>query len=249
MPAVAALLGIGVAWAGSIGRDATGNRARLVALSVALAASVYYVERLEYGRTGVWWISLAGALGALALAALMRLGPRDARDAGSTRTMWLGGGAIALTLVAALALGLSADVVAIEDNVTDAGYVGALPAEELHLLSSYLRTHQGAARYEVAAESATDIGSLIVKDARPVLVLTTYDARVFTNVTELQRRIARGEVKYAFLNTFCGTSSFYSTNAACSEPARWIRMHGTDVSRAAGLSHGGILWLLPGAKQ
>jgi 4-amino-4-deoxy-L-arabinose transferase-like glycosyltransferase len=250
MPAVAAMLGIGVAWAGSIGRDATGNRVRLIALIVALVATVYYVERLEYGRTGVWWISLAGTLGALMLAALTRLGLRDVRDdSGSTRAMWLGGAAIALTLVAMLALPLSADVAAIENNVSDAGYVGALPAEEQHLLSSYLRAHQGPARYEVAAESATDIGSLIVQDARPVLVLTTYDARVFTNVAKLQRLIKRGEVRYAFLNTFCGNASFFSTNAACSEPARWIRAHGTDVSRAAGLSRGGILWLLPGAKQ
>ncbi len=76
------------------------------------------------------------------------------------------------------------------NNVTDAGYVGALPREEQHLISSYLRAHQGGARYELAAESATQIGSLIVQDARPVVILTTYDARVFTTVAELQRLIA-----------------------------------------------------------
>ncbi len=71
--------------------------------------------------------------------------------------------------------------------MTDAGYVGALPSEEQRLVSAYLRAHQGGARYELAAESATQIGSLIVQDARPVLILTTYDARVFTTVAELQR--------------------------------------------------------------
>ena len=55
----------------------------------------------------------------------------------------------------------------------------------------------------MAAESATSIGSLIVKDARPMLVLTTYDGRVFTSVAELKRLIAQGKVRYAFLNTFC----------------------------------------------
>ncbi len=247
VPAVAALLGIGVAWAGSFaGRGSAENRARLVALIVALVATVYYVERLLYGRPGVWWISLAGAFGAIAFAALVRLSPRQPNR---LRITLLSGATIALTLVAVLALPLSADVTAIDNNVTDAGYVGALPSEEQHLLSAYLRTHQGGARYEVAAESATEIGSLIVQDARPVLILTTYDARVFTNVAELQRRIANGEVKYAFLSTFCGRhASLSSTNAACSEPVRWIRAHGTDVSRAAGLSHAGVLWLLPGAK-
>ncbi len=252
VPAVAALLGIGVAWAGSLAaRGRTENRARLIALVVALAATVYYVERLLYGRPGVWWITLAGAFGAIAFAALARLGPRWPifDRSGSTRAALIGSATIALTLVAVLALPLSADVTAIDNSVTDAGYVGALPAEEQHALSAYLRAHQGAARYEVAAESATEIGSLIVADARPVLILTTYDARVFTNVAELQRRIAAGEVRYAFLNTFCGAhASLSSTNAACAEPVRWIRAHGTDVSRAAGLPRAGILWLLPEAK-
>jgi hypothetical protein len=256
MPAVAAMLGIGVAWAGTIagrrsselrsGDGSLEDRVRLLALTVALVATVYYVEQLLFGRSGVWWITLAAALGAIALAVLMRLGPRGP---GCSRTALLGGATIALTLVAVLALPLSADITAIENDVTDAGYVGALPGQEQHLLSSYLRDHQGTARYEVATESATAIGSLIVQDARPVLILTTYDARVFTNVAELQRRIALGEVKYAFLNTFCGArASFSSDNAACSEPARWIRAHGTDVSRQAGLSRSGILWLLPGVK-
>ena len=252
VPAVAALLGIGVAWAAS-GRA----RARLIALLVGLAAVVYYVERLLYGRTGVWWITLAAAVGALALAALARVGPptnpgpssgvAGSRPANDLRATSLSAATIALTLVAVLALPLSADVTAIDAHVTDAGYVGALPSEEQRLLSAYLRAHQDGARYELAAESATQIGSLIVQDARPVLVLTTYGARVFTTVARLQELIARGEVSYAFLNSFCGRR-VSALNAACSAPALWVRAHGTDVSRQAGLSRAGVLWLLPGAK-
>ena len=91
-----------------------------------------------------------------------------------------------MTLVAVLAMEVKADVSAIHDHVTDAGYVGALPTEEQHLISTYLRAHQDGASYEVAAESATQIGSLIVQDARPVLVLTTYNGRVFTTVAKLE---------------------------------------------------------------
>ena len=240
VPVVAALLGIGVAWACVGERRAAYRRARLVALVVALVASVYYVERLLYGRTGVWWVTLAAAVGALALTAIARVGPRrDGRRAG-----WLAGATIMLTLVTVGALPLSADVASIDGGVTDAGYVGALPREEQRLVSSYLRSHQGSARYDFAAESATQIGSLIVQEARPVLILTTYDARVFTTLPELQRTIARGEVRYAFLNTFCG-KHISPINAACSRPARWIRAHGTDISRQAGLGRGGVLWLLP----
>ena len=243
VPAVAALLGIGVAWACAIDRRSAYSRARLIALAVALVASVYYVERLLYGRTGVWWVTLVGALGAIAFAgfALVR------RRAEAGHDGWLSAATIALTLVTVGALPLSADIVSIKSGVTDAGYVGALPREEQRLVSSYLRSHQGNARYELAAESATQIGSLIVQEARAVLILTTYDARVFTTVPELQRAIARGEVKYAFLNSFCG-KHISPINAACARPARWIRAHGTDVSHQAGLSRGGVLWLLPGAK-
>jgi 4-amino-4-deoxy-L-arabinose transferase-like glycosyltransferase len=244
VPAVAALLGIGVAWACASARGSPYGRARLIALIVALAASVYYVERLLFGRTGVWWVTLIGALGAIALAGFARVG-RGADGGRGGR--WLGAATIALTLVTVCALPLSADVVSIKGGVTDAGYVGALPREEQRLVSSYLRSHQGSARYELAAESATQIGSLIVQEARAVLILTTYDARVFTTVPELRRAIARGEVKYAFLNSFCG-KHISPINAACARPVRWIRAHGTDVSRQAGLDRGGILWLLPGAR-
>jgi hypothetical protein len=192
----------------------------------------------------VWWLSLAGALSALALAALARLGPRAS---GPIRTALISGATIAMTLLSVLALPVSVDVTAIENRVGDAGYVGALPGEEQRQVSSYLLAHQGSARYEMAAESATQIGSLIVQDARPVVILTTYEARVFTDVAKLKRLIAGGEVRYAFLNTYCGRVAS-KVNAACSAPARWIRAHGTDVSWQAGLTRHKVLWLLPGTK-
>ena len=86
----------------------------------------------------------------------------------------------------------------------------------------------------MAALSATQIGSLIVQDGRPILVLTTYGARVFTTVAQLKQLIAEGKVRYAFLNTFCSRHGG-PLNPACSEPAKWMREHGTDVSREAGL--------------
>ena len=210
---------------------------------MALAATVYYVERLLYGRPGVWWVALAGAIGALALAALARLSPPGP---GGLRATLLGGATIALTLVAVLTLPISVNVTAIDNRVSDAGYVGALPGEEQRQVSDYLRAHQGGARYEMAAESATQIGSLIVQDARPVVILTTYDARVFTSVAKLKRLIAQGAVRYAFLNSYCSRHAS-TVNAACSAPAKWIRANGTDVSRQAGLSRHKVLWLLPGA--
>ena len=189
-----------------------------------------------------WWIALAGALGALALAGLARIRVRPSARSSAL----LAGGTLALALLAIAAIPVEVDKTAIENRVSDAGYIGALPGGQQRALSSYLIAHQGSARYELAAESATGIGSLIVQDARPVVVLTTYEARVFTTVAQLKRLIAEGAVRYAFLNTYCATYS--TTNAACAAPARWIRAHGTDVSIQAGLEHHKLLYLLPGAK-
>ncbi|HWJ50694.1 MAG TPA: glycosyltransferase family 39 protein, partial [Solirubrobacteraceae bacterium] len=240
-PAVAAMLGIGVAWACGQAVDRRESVLKLAILAGSLVAAVFYAERLMYGTPATWWIALLGALGAIALAALARFpgspSPRRASLAGA--------GATVLTLVAILAVPFGADVTAIETHITDAGYVGALPSEQQRPLSAYLRAHQGGARYEVAAESATAIGSLIVQDARPVLVLTSYSGRVFTSIAKLQQLVAEGQVRYAFLNTFCGHVAT-STNPACAAPVKWVRAHATDVSREAGLGKNGLLYRLPG---
>jgi hypothetical protein len=252
-PVVAAMLGIGLAWVLSdTGNDAKSPdgrlrigsaSVRLAWLVVTLALAVYYSERLLYGHPSEWWIALAGAIGAIACAALARL----PRLAPRLRRLLSPAAAMALALVAVLAIPLKADLTAISNRVSDAGLVGELPGDQQHPLSAYLLSHQDGARYEVAAESATAIGSLIVSDARPVLVLTTYDARVFTSIAKLERLVAEGRVRYAFLNTFC-TDQAASVNPACAAPVKWVRAHGTDISIKAGLPQGGLLYLLPGAK-
>jgi 4-amino-4-deoxy-L-arabinose transferase-like glycosyltransferase len=239
VPAVAATLGIGIAWAAQ-----PRGLLRPSVLVVALAATVYYAERLMYGTPTVWWIAFLAAIAALLAAALARAPALPAR----LRAVLAPGVVLVLSLCAMLALSLNTDIRAIQDHVTDAGEVGALPGEELEPLSKYLRANQRGARYEVAAQSATQIGALIVRDGRPVVVLTSYGARVFTTTAQLKRLIAKGEVRYAFLNSPC-PHHISPNNPACSPPAKWIRAHGTDVSRAAKLRRGKTLWLLPGAAK
>ena len=238
VPAVAAMLGIGAAWASQ-----PRGRLRPIVLLIALVVIVVYGERLLYGTPPEWWISALSALAAIVLAALARLPGTPLR----LRTVLAPPAVLVLSLCAPLSIAFGADIVAINDHISDAGYVGALPAEELKLASSYLRAHQGSARYEVAAQSATQIGSLIVKDARPIVILTTYNARVFTSVSKLKHLITSGELRYAFLNTPCPHHPL-PTDPGCSPPAKWIRAHARDVSRQAGLKRGGVIWLLPGAK-
>jgi 4-amino-4-deoxy-L-arabinose transferase-like glycosyltransferase len=150
----------------------------------------------------------------------------------------------ALVLVALLAIPLVASVQAVRAKTSDAGNVGALGGEEQRLLSSYLLGHQGSAHYELAAGEATNVASLIVQDVRPVLMLTTYNGLPLTSVARLKALIARGEVRYAFLNSVCGPHPS-STVAGCAPAALWVRAHGTDVSQQADLHARGVLWRLP----
>ncbi len=149
---------------------------------------------------------------------------------------------LALPLTALLAFPLVASVEAVEAKLSDAGNVGALGPLEQRALSAYLLAHQGSARYELAAGSSTSVASLIVQDQRPVLMLTTYNGIPFTSVAQLKALIARGEVRYAFLDSVC-TPTSPKTTAGCAPAALWIRAHATDVSRQAGL-RGGVLWRL-----
>jgi hypothetical protein len=211
---------------------------RLALLAGAVLVVVVYAAHLLYGTIAVWWLTLLAGLGAVVLAALA--GGPAVRDEARRR---LTAGALTLTLLCALAIPAMASISAINEKVSDAGHVGEIPAAQQRLISRYLRAHQGTARYEVAVDAATRVGSLVVADARPVLVLTTYAARTLTGVARLRQLIAQGQVRYALLGNPCGRHTPPS-NASCSAPVRWIRAHATDVSAQAGLPRSHILWRL-----
>jgi 4-amino-4-deoxy-L-arabinose transferase-like glycosyltransferase len=151
---------------------------------------------------------------------------------------------LAVPLIALLAIPLLASIEAVGDRTSDAGNVGAIDPAEQRALSTYLRAHQAGARYELAAASATSIASLIVEDARPVVMLTSYNGLPLTSVAELKALISRGEVRYALLDSVCRRGAA-KTTAGCAPAARWVRAYGTDVSRQAGLRISGVLWRLP----
>ena len=232
-PAVAAALGIGVAWAAELPQIGWRGRVRLLALTVTLLAVTIYAERLLFGASAVWWVTAAGAAGALALA-WTGLPRGEAQRMGIT----------ALALLCLLAVPLWASLRATRENVSDTTPIGVLHRGELAPLSAYLRAHQGSAYYEAAFDSGTKMGELVERDARPILVLTTLDGRVLTTVARLRALVAAGKVRYAFLDEGCGPQS-PPTDADCSAPARWVSAHGTDVSKQAGMPRPGMLWRLP----
>jgi len=220
------------------------------ALIVLVRRRAQRLQRATATGVYVWLLS-----GVVLFSAMARLHPRYVESftpavaaaigigigliaAGQRRARWL-----AVPLTALLALPLVASVEAVKAKDTDAGNVGQLAPAEQRALSAYLLPRQGSARYQLAAGSATAVASLIVADRRPILMLTTYNGRPFTSVSALKRTIARGEVRYAFINSLCGPHS-PKTTSGCAPAALWVRAHSTDVSRRAGLAPG-MLWRLP----
>jgi hypothetical protein len=124
----------------------------------------------------------------------------------------------------------------------DSAAAGKMPASKLDALSAFLRAHQRSARYEVAGASILKSASLIIRDARPVLTLTGPGGRQLVTRRQLVRRARAGQVRYALIGSVKCTRK--GKGAGCARVVRWIRANATDVSKAAGMPHRGILYRL-----
>jgi hypothetical protein len=70
---------------------------------------------------------------------------------------------------------------------------------------------------------------VVVRDARPILLLTTVDARPLVTLGELRSRIRAGAVSYVLMRGRCPHPP-YHVLPACSAAVRWVQAHGTDVT-------------------
>jgi hypothetical protein len=66
---------------------------------------------------------------------------------------------------------------------------------------------------------------LIIRDARPVLMLTSYNGRPLLTPAQLAALVRRGEVRFALLG-----------GGGHAPVVRWARAHAHDVSAAAGVA-------------
>jgi hypothetical protein len=178
-------------------------------------------------------IAIMAGLAGLALA----LAAADARRRAIVVTA-----ATALILVAALAVPAATSLRLVRAGAGDSAAAGRMRAATLHPLRAYLRRHQGGARYEVAGASILKSASLIIRDARPVLVLTGPGGRTLVGRRELMRRVRAGQVRYALIGHVKCTRQ--GRGAGCAPVVRWIRSHAADVSLRAGLPHRGVLYRL-----
>lgn len=148
-----------------------------------------------------------------------------------------------LGLVATLATGLLAwplatSVALSSGGAEDSQTLGAMPGAQVDALSRYLATHQRGLHYEIATSDPIIAAPLIVRDARPVLMLTSWAGQPLTSPAALAALVRTGAVHHVLLaETGCRTR----TAPSCAPAVRWALAHGTDVSAAAGLGPGRIL--------
>ena len=238
----------------------------LVAAWLALAVTLALGSWRRLGRLGKAGVATLGgwlAIGTLLFSVMRRLQPRyfeaftpavagslgagavlAARSAAARwghprRWSALAGACVGLVVVAGLATSISA----VARGSTDSGRPGGMAAARVARLSAYLRAHQGGARYEVASLSAAKAGPLVVRDGRPVMILTSLYGQPLVSVQRLAAAVRGGEVRYALAGAAC-TPGSRDRLTGCSAQAAWIRAHGTDVSHAAGQPSRGLVYRL-----
>jgi 4-amino-4-deoxy-L-arabinose transferase-like glycosyltransferase len=232
-PAVAGVLGIALV---AVARAAARRRTDALALcAAAIAAAVAGPLTGSHGTAVA--LAAAAALGAVLLAGAA---------SSVTRRGGLVAVAAALTLAAALAVPAATALRLVRSGEGDSAAAGHMPAATLEPLSAYLRAHQGHARYEVAAPSILKAASLIVRDARPVLVLAGVYGRPLLTPAQLAQRARAGQVHYVLLGKL---KCVHGKGNGCSPVVQWARRHGTDVSRAAGLPYRHMLYRLPTTRK
>jgi 4-amino-4-deoxy-L-arabinose transferase-like glycosyltransferase len=189
-PAIAAAVGIGVA-----------RLAPRAPRLLAAAAAVVAVAGIALVHPPAW--AVVAALGAGAVGLVLALARRPAA-------------ALAVcALVAALAVPAASAVSVARRHTSDAGLV--VHIRGIGALSAFLVAHQGSRRYEVTSSAVMRAAPLIVRDARPVLMLTSYNGRPLLTPARLAQLVRSGEVRYVLLG------------GGRSPVVRWARAHAHPV--------------------
>jgi hypothetical protein len=149
---------------------------------------------------------------------------------------------VGASLVALLAAPLATSSRVSAAHNSDAQRAGTMPAQTAASLSRFLLAHRHGARYEVVSSTVTKPAALIIRDAQPVLMLTSLQGRPLTSAPQLAAAVRSGAARYALLGR--GHCTPRDPHAAdCAPAVVWARAHGTDVSAQAGL-RAGLLYQL-----
>ncbi|MEA2426572.1 MAG: hypothetical protein QOF37_200 [Thermoleophilaceae bacterium] len=231
-PAVGAAVGISLA---SLLAAARRGRFEAFVLAVGVLASAAYLA----------WASSRGAGTAVTAVLAAGLAAIAFVIGGGARARWaralLAAGA-ALALVSMFVPPAARSIALVHHHSTDAGHIGDMPAARTTALSRYLAPRTRGVRYEVVSESFSKVAPLIVRDGRPVVIATGVKHRPLISLRRLRSDVTAGRVRYALFGDHCGKTSGRKLRR-CPALARWLRAHGTEVSRQAGLPPGTLFRL------
>jgi 4-amino-4-deoxy-L-arabinose transferase-like glycosyltransferase len=233
-PALAAAIGYGAAsLAGLTGSAGRAGAPSIVALAAALAATSAYTTSFKPASIA------AGAVALIVAAVGAALIARSPGRVGYS-AKWL---TVALILASALAFPVHQSVKLIRTNWTDSlGLATASPATA-KALSSYLGPRTAGVRYELAVDEPLGLAPLIISDRRRILPLTSWAGRQLTSLAALQAAVRASEVRYGLIASFhCNAAT--AAWASCGPGAVWIRTHGIDVTKQAGIGGSSRLYKL-----
>jgi len=240
-PAIAIALGTSLVVLGRRARERAWTYALPATLLLCVVESAAGTGKLS--RAGLYAVVLVAVAIAVAAVALLRRSSRRA-----LLPAWCSPTAAAAALLAAvLVLVMLDDDVRVirDDSGVQASEVSFAPALT-DALSRFLRSHQDGARYEAAFSAPTLAAPLIIKDGRPILLLTSLNAEPLVTLKDLRRDAAEGEVRYVFTEGICPGPQ-YKTLPACSTADKWVRAHATDVTAQLHYqpTNTGLLYRLP----
>ncbi|MGI8557360.1 MAG: glycosyltransferase family 39 protein [Solirubrobacteraceae bacterium] len=231
-PAVAATLGVSIC---ALARERRGA----LLLLAGLVASVLEASLVTGQGTLVRGGLVIGVLAGLATAGLLLFSRRAAATRWPVHALSVG------ALVSLLAFPLARDVRLIRDH---SGVQAASPLVKGKLvaaLSTFLRAHQGSAKFEFAASAPSLASPLLVRDVRPILLLTTVDGRPLESLSRLRADAAAGKVSYVITRGRCPHPP-YRLLPACAEAVKWVVAHAEDVTAQLGVpgTSTGLLYAL-----
>lgn len=240
-PAIAAAFGAGVvALAHNLGRG------RFLAFLTACAVTAVYAIYLAHGNSGLRWVILIAAVGA-SIAAIGEPALRRAARWRNELQGLLSVSAGCLVLVALLAVPTAESIALVHkhryDSSTGGGFLSTHAAARL---SRYLTGRQDGTRYEVAVLTPWQAASLVVLDARPVLVMANVDGASLMSIADLRDEVRRGELRYVVAGVQCMQAIAKLSRAEtvtylerrlhprkqspCPPAARWAQLRGTLVA-------------------
>jgi 4-amino-4-deoxy-L-arabinose transferase-like glycosyltransferase len=231
--------GVAVAIAGAVeARRRIGTPARVRDDDEAVAARLAGAGALGVGAWLVTGLALFSFLPGLQVRHLDALAPAVALALGGAvaalaRWARLPAWASAAAVVALLVVPTAHALDVVHRPASDSGGIGALPAPAVSRLSAFLARRTKGRRYELASATAAKAAPLIAHDGRPVLLLGTLAGHPIVPLRRFLADVRNHEVSYVLMAGRCGPRSALGPGG-CGLAARWARVHGRSVSRAAG---------------